>query len=52
MSVRARIISLKLIEKAKDNPEYMKQIGVETTMKRITKAEREDISKKSAKGRL
>ena len=52
MSVKARIISLRLIEKAQNNPEYMKQIGVETTMKRTAEAEREETSKKSTKGRL
>lgn len=49
MSVRARIISLKLLEKAQNNPEYMKQIGVETTMKRTAESEEEQHGKKSKK---
>ncbi len=49
MSVRARIISLRLIEKAQNNPEYMKQIGVETIMKRTVKEEEKQHGKKSEK---
>lgn len=49
MSVKARIISLRLLEKAQNNPEYMQQIGVETTMKRTAGAEEEQHGKKSKK---
>ena len=39
MSVKSRLLSLKLLEKQKRNPEYAKQIGIEVNV----------VSKKSIK---
>lgn len=34
MSVKARLLALRLLEKQKQNPKYAKQIGVEVKIKR------------------
>lgn len=42
MSVKARLLALKLLEKQKKNPEYAKQIGIEVKV-----VEKEKEEKKS-----
>ena len=39
MSVKARLLALKLLEKQKHNPEYAKQIGIEV---KVVEKEKED----------
>lgn len=39
MSVKSRLLALKLLEKQKKNPEYAKQIGIEV---KIIKNEKEE----------
>ncbi len=44
MSVKARLLALKLLEKQKRNPEYAKQIGIEV---KVVEKEKEKEEKKS-----
>ena len=39
MSVKARLLALKLLEKQKQHPDYAKQIGIEI---KVVKKEKED----------
>lgn len=39
MSVKVRLLALKLLEKQKQNPEYAKQIGIEV---KVVEKEKED----------
>lgn len=39
MSVKARLLALKLLEKQKKNPEYAKQIGIEV---KVVEKEKEE----------
>lgn len=41
MTVRARILALRLLEKQESSPEYAKQIGIQVSMRKKDLKERE-----------
>lgn len=41
MTVRGRVLAIKLLEQQEKHPEYLKQLGVHITMKRVEPTEDE-----------